>query len=197
MDTFTLIDETYIATYAANLNINIEARIIRNSILEAQEFYLKRLLGKKLYDKIITLASDWIINGVVIPTDYKDLLDDYITKVVLYWTIYEAMFNIRYKTHNKGTMAQTSTNSTPIESDEFKESRMEIKNKAETLSQDLSNHLIKNNALYPELFSNNQIDEIQPQDGNYNCGIYLGRGSYSNDIRYHGHEWENRNNIDL
>ena len=56
-----------------DINNNLDTDLIKSAIREAQIIELTRILGEKLYDKIVSDVNAGTISGV-----YKSLLDDYI-----------------------------------------------------------------------------------------------------------------------
>ena len=85
MTTTLLISENKLKNFS-DLNNALDPDLLKNAIREAQDIDLQRMLGFKLYNKIIDDVAAGTISGV-----YKSLLDDYIQDALLYWSYYEAL----------------------------------------------------------------------------------------------------------
>lgn len=153
------------------INQNVDDSLLNSAILDAQNIHLQTALGSVLFRKFESLISTNTITNIGNKV-YKDLLDDYITQMLVNWTVYEALPNIRYKVMNKSVSGQTSDNSTPVEPDDLNFYRNSVKDKAEFYTQRLIDHLMFNSAIYPEYikFLN---EGVVPVTNSYFSGIQL------------------------
>lgn len=149
---------------------NVEAKLIRNAIRDAQEMYILPILGTGLYNELRTQ-----INAGTLTALNTTLLDDYISRALVFYTLYYGVDMFTYKLRNKGIMKQTSENSETITVEELKRLMDSYKNKAEWHSERLTKYLIENEADYP-LYINpgNGVDTIYPNKNNYTTDWYLG-----------------------
>ena len=153
------------------INLNVETALINNAIMDAQVLHLQTVLGSKLYKKIESLLAAGTISDPINAV-YKTLLDDYIVQTLVQWTMFEALPYIRYKVINKGVSNQSSENSAPTESADFKYFQQQLKDKAEFYSQRLADHLVCNSSLYPEYTTSN-VEDIHPDSNAYFSGLQL------------------------
>lgn len=166
------------------LDENVDEKVIRVCIKEAQDVRVHRILGSDLYNKYVTdinTSGSAGVTGV-----YKTLMDDYIINALTYWTLYEIALWLNYKYRNKAIAAQTSDNGQPVDLSTVQALRDEHKDKAEWYSQQLTKYLVANETSYPEYSANNDSNDIQPDGDNYDCAIY------TKNIPYNEHCLEDR-----
>jgi len=168
MSKILFISESFVKDNSV-LDENIDVKIIRPTIYDAQRDYIKPILGTDLYDKVI---SD--IAGSTLAGDYLTLVDDYIADCLLKWVIFEINIVGLYKYRNKSVSKQTSENSQPVDYTGQRYLMDSWKAKAETRSQDITDYLCANSDLFPEYLSNSDDDDIYPNQYNYTTSIYLG-----------------------
>ena len=70
MTTTFIISEAKLRQFT-DINDNLDTELIKNAVREAQDISLQRIIGTKLYNKIL---SD--IDGSGLTGDYKTLVDD-------------------------------------------------------------------------------------------------------------------------
>ena len=109
MSKILFISESFVKENSV-LDENIDVKIIRPTIYDAQRDYIKPILGTDLYDKVI---SD--IAGSTLAGNYLTLVDDYIADCLLKWTIFEINIVGLYKYRNKSISKQNSENSQPVD----------------------------------------------------------------------------------
>ena len=90
-----LINEDYIKKYTP-LTDAVDPNLIRPAIYLAQDKYLTNFLGTNL---TVKLKSD--VSGGTLAGDYETLLNEYVLKVVLWWTMVELYPSLLYK-HDNG-----------------------------------------------------------------------------------------------
>lgn len=154
------------------INFNVDDSLLLNAIEEAQDIYIQGALGSKLYTKLCELVK---LNTIGNPGNakYKSLLDDHVSKSLIYWSWLNAIPYIRFKIMNKSVNGQSSDNSTPVSLDELKELTQTIKDKAEFYTKRLVDHLKEHHREYPEYDDVYRCDEMQPSARAYFCGIVL------------------------
>lgn len=169
------------------INNNCDDSLLRNAILEAQEINLQELLGTKLYKKILSLVKNDEIN-LPVNAKYKELLDEHVTKVVLYAALYRAIPYIHYKVVNKGITTQFSTESSTTTITEMEFLMDKVKNDMEFFATRLSRHLLANIQLYPEYMSASKIDEMIPNVEPYRTSMVLDE-PVNPCVRIMGYNW--------
>ena len=126
------------------------------SIYLAQDKYLSPLLGTRLYNKLKTEVTNNTLGGV-----YLTLMDDYVRKVVLWYTMVEVMPYLTYKLDNGTLVQRTSEDAQPVPDSVFKSMMDKAKVNAEYYAGLLSDYLCANSALFPE-YNSNQWPERAP-----------------------------------
>ena len=96
MQNTLLISEAKVKAFT-DINNNLDPSLIKSTIREAQIIHITRLLGTKLYDKIIDDVDAGTLTG-----NYKSLVDDYVQDALLYWSYYESLESIYLRPRNNG-----------------------------------------------------------------------------------------------
>lgn len=150
---------------------NVDPKLIRPAIFEVQSFYLLPILGTSLYNDL----SDKIGQGTLEQKD-KDLIDMYITPVLVWYLRLEVPMHLNFKYFAKNVGSQNSDNNTPITDEEMFTLLAWTKNKAEWHSERLTKYLMSNPDLFPLFLNqpNANIDTIFAKRSNYTSGMVLG-----------------------
>lgn len=157
------------------INSNVADELLLNCIFEAQSIHIQQLIGTDLYNKLANLVQTNTVNDPA-NADYKVLLDEYVCPTTAYWAVVECIPSMAMKIVNKGVERQNSEWSTPSAINEIEYLRDDWRNKAEFFSQRLTNYLLQNRRLYPELLQNYEIDKLRPSNGEYFSGIVFDEG---------------------
>lgn len=166
------LDEDYLMDNSV-IAINSDMKVVTPNIIFAQDAYIKPLLGTTLFN--IVQAE---INAQVFTTRITTLLNEYIYKVLMNYTLAESSADFAIRWMNKGLMKKSSENSNPADSDELKFTHDRFKNRAEIFEARAKLFLIQNYLIYPEYYNGNaNIDEIRPNKDSFRTGIYLGDSS--------------------
>lgn len=152
-----------------SINDNLDSDILTPFITQAQKIYIEPILGTDLYKK---LQSD--VSGATVAGNYKILLDEYIQNTLAVWALHDSLPFINYKLTNKSVLTKDSDNSTAVGLEEIKFLQANIRNNAEYLSQRITDYLHANPTLFPEYFTNADIDDVRPNRTSYFSGVYLG-----------------------
>lgn len=174
------------------INNNVDDSLLHNAILEAQEIELQQILGTRLYKYIIAAVADDSINDVE-NANYKYLLDEYCTKVVVYAAMLRAIPYIHYKVMNKGIQTQNSDNSTTTTIAEMEFIMNKVKNDLEFFSTRLSTYLLANRTMFPEYVFVRTIDEISPIPQQYRSSMVMQDNDFYPCIRSYGFNWRTVN----
>jgi len=180
------ISENYVKQQSSVMD-SVENKFIRSHILEAQNIHIQNILGSQLYDGMITQFEDYKnavdagTTGVTVATyvdaKYLTLVDDYIQPCLLYYTLYESMYDLMMKYTNKGVVVQTSDYSDTVDLDLFRNRRKDFQNKAEYYAERLTKYLLDNTTTYTLFLDGTSSDSnsiIEPEtDTNYFNGMYL------------------------
>lgn len=159
MQNTLLISEAKLKRFT-DINNALDVDLISSVIREAQIVHITRLLGSKLYDKILSDVDNGTLSG-----NYKSLVDDYIQDSLLYWSYYESLESIYLRPRNAGLVVpQGGENNSAADLTLYDRKRQSVKNKAEYFSERLVDYLCFNNTLFPE-YNQNINDDIYPDTG--------------------------------
>lgn len=141
-----------------DVNDSLDTALIKNAIREAQDIHLQRIIGTKLYNKIL---SD--IDASTLTGDYETLVNDYIQDFLLYAAYYETLEAIYIRPRNNGLLTPTGgENSIEVDRSLFNVKRQSVENKMEFYAEKLSQYISENENTFPELSENNKAYEQNP-----------------------------------
>lgn len=187
MEVILMTDETTIKA-TTFIDENVDVNLIRSTIEAAQDLYILPILGTALYNEVLSQIS-----AETLTVANTNLLNNYIRKALVWWTLSEGVDVFTYKIRNKGVLKETSENTQTVSLEEIKRLIDKFRNRAEEYSERTTKFLFENQSTYP-LINNagSGIDTIHPNDTNYQSGWYLGKKRNCNPFDY------NQNNqIDL
>ncbi len=93
---------------------NVSDDKIEQYISIAQDLHIESYLGSTLYEKI----QDGLTN-TNLPTDYQELLDDYIKNMVIHWSMVELLPIAAYTMSQKGVFKHSSENAETASKEEI------------------------------------------------------------------------------
>lgn len=169
MATTLFISETYLKENTS-IDENVDAKILRNSILECQDYRIMPILGTALYNALVTTA----------PTSWNalqaTLVNTYVKPALKYWVMHDACLELNFKIMNKGILKRTSENTETIPLSDVYKLMESFKNKAEFYSERITKYLLENSTSYPEYEEyGSGLDDVAPKRYNYTQGLYLGK----------------------
>lgn len=135
---------------------NVEDQFINQHILEAQNITLQQTLGKDLYEEIINqfiAYKDRVTTSDPI-TDFVSalnlvLIDDFITTILVYNTMYFSVYDLYQKITNKGIVTQHSDYSQNSDFKIIEKTRKDYGQKADSYTTLLIDYLNTNAIDYP------------------------------------------------
>ncbi len=178
---YQFIDFTYL-TDCSIIPKNVDAGLISKFIRQAQDMNLQQALGHDLYFKLMNdFATTDTTTG-----DYLTLMNDFVKPAQTEWTTYHALPFIHQRITNQSLVKNGGDNSTPVDLKEMQALREEIRNSAEYYTERIREFILNNQNSFPEYFTTNGVNRIQPKQTSYNSGIYTGsslnnRRNYGND----------------
>src|SRR5210317_1075018 len=125
------------------INENVDPKLLKAAIKEAQEIYIRDVIGSGIYDEL----QDQAYNGTL-TADNTTLLDSYIAPCLKYYTLVESMMPLTFKFLNKTVASRNSENATPVTTDELTMIEKRYRDKAEYYADRLRAHLKE----YPEKY---------------------------------------------
>lgn len=149
------------------ITANVDVAEIYPFLTEAQERYVKDVLGSKLYDRLIAGAT-----ASNLTADEYTLID-YIKPMLANYTAFDALPFISIKLRNKGTLKSSGADMTNADLAELRYLRNEIKDKAEYYLTRLQDYLCKHGNLYSQYISPENPIYPNSKKG-YKIDMYLG-----------------------
>ena len=153
------------------INNNVDGMYILPAIEYAQDAGLQPIIGTKLYNKLMDLVAD---SSIQQETDYKVLLDEYVTPYLLNKVTADIQIPLNYKLRNQGVV-QNQTENTIVPT--MKDIQYVIQNyeyKAIFYGNRLSDYLIANKSKFPEYHKVDSAADMQSNPNSYKTNIYLG-----------------------
>ncbi|MEM5871680.1 MAG: hypothetical protein QW051_02285 [Candidatus Aenigmatarchaeota archaeon] len=160
------------------VDINVDDRILANSIYTAQEYYILRIIGSSMYNHLVNKIDTNTLNN-----DEKILLDKYIEPALSHYAMSEVYLYLSYRSTNAGVVNKESNASSPVAFDVISRLREEEISKGNYFAKILFDYLCANTALFPAFNSNTNIYDIIPTANNYNK-IGYGYGINDSDVGY-------------
>ena len=128
-----------------DLNDSVDTELLKNAVRTAQDISVQRILGTKLYKKILSDIDASSLTG-----NYKTLVDDYVQDFLLYAAYYEALEAIYIRPRNNGLLTPTGgENSIEVDRSLFNVKRQNTKNKMMFYADRLSAYLAEEQSLFP------------------------------------------------
>jgi hypothetical protein len=141
-----------------DINDSVDTSFLKNAVREAQDIHLQRIIGTKLYNKILSDIDGSALTGV-----YSTLVNDYIQDFLLYAAYYESLEAIYLRPRNNGLLVSNgSENTVAADRTLFNQKRQSVENKMEYYADRLSNYIAEEEASFPELNTNNKLYEQNP-----------------------------------
>ena len=139
-----LINADYMKRYT-KLNDSVEDVFIYPSVILAQEKNVQTYLGSNLYDKIIADVEAGTITGV-----YQTLLDSYIRRAVMWWTMLDLIPAMYVKIDNGGLMIRVSDDTTTISQTDYTRELNNARENAHYYTEKMIRFICANSSDYPE-----------------------------------------------
>lgn len=156
------------------LNGGVEDAMMVPAIILAQDKHIQQFLGTDLLNKLKNDVAG--IDGGSITGDYATLLDGYVRKAVVWWTMVELLPNLYVKLDNGGLVIRTSDKTTPISSDDLHREIENARQNAQFYTSRLVEYLCANQSLFPEYTSNTSPDMFPESQVYYQNGMTISHG---------------------
>jgi hypothetical protein len=156
-----LISEAQIRNYT-DIEDNVDTALIKNGIREASDIKLQPIIGTLLYEKLNALVDAGTI-GDPANANYKILIDSYIQNMLIYASYWYILDSIYIRSRNNGLLIPDGgENSFSADRSIFNVKRQAVQNKMEFYSNLLTDYIIEEQTLYPELNASNKLFELNP-----------------------------------
>ena len=177
MTTTFLISEAKVRSFTS-LNNSVDSELIKNNIRTAQDYWLQNIIGTVLYQKLLSDVDSSSLTG-----SYQTLVDDYIQDYLLYATYYETLEDIYLRPRNNGLLRPNGgENSDPVERDLYDMKRQSIRNKMDYYGQRLTEYILEEDSLFPELQQDTKLYQQLPDYSNKYKNPFVMRGGYFLDM---------------
>ena len=131
------------------VNENVDDKLLKTSIKESQEIYIRDIIGSGLYNELQTQAFAGTLTQL-----NTTLLDTYVAPCLKYYTLTEAMLPMTFKLMNKSVASRESDNARAISVEEMTLIEGRYRDKA-------------------EYYANRLRDYLRPKNTSFQGGIYL------------------------
>ena len=139
------------------VNGGVEDSVMVPAIILAQDKHIQNYLGTDLLEK---LKSD--IAGAGPTGDYATLLDDYVRKATVWWSMVEMIPNLYVKLDNGGLVIRTAENTTAISEDDLHREVEQARQNAQFYTTRLVDYLRQNSGAFPE-YNSNSANDMSPE----------------------------------
>lgn len=153
------------------INDNVGGELVRPSIELAQDINLQELIGTKLLDKVCSLVESGAITG---DTEYKLLLDEYITPYLLWKVTSLIQIPTAVKTRNLGVVQTNDANVVNMSLKDVQAITRDYDNKASFYANRMTKYLCANRNKYPE-YCAGDCEGYKSNPQAFYCPTYLGK----------------------
>ena len=139
---------------------NTDADKLIHQIEVAQDMHIQNYLGGRLYDKL----QDLILSGDIdLPanSDYKDLRDDYIKPMLIWFTQLEYLPFAMFKIDNGGINKHRGQESDTVDFRDVDRMQSKITDRAEFYTKRFLDYICFNSQKFPE-YNNNSNGDMYP-----------------------------------
>lgn len=145
------------------LHDNVDSKLVKVAIREAQTINTRDVLGSALYDLIISELPSSL--SAVNTT----LVNDYVAPMQKYFALKEIIINLQFKLANSAVLIREGENMRPISGSDLERLEAAYGKKAEYYQQRTEDFICENITDYPTYNSGNQL--INPSKDTGNMGI--------------------------
>jgi len=144
---------------------NTDADKLIHQIEVAQDMHIQNYLGGSLYDEL----QDLILTGdidLAANSDYKDLRDDYIKPMLIWFTQLEYLPFAMFKIDNGGVNKHRGQESDSVDFRDVDRMQSKITDRAEFYTKRYLDYICYNTQLFPEYNNNSNGDMYPDKDAN-------------------------------
>jgi hypothetical protein len=153
------------------LNGGVEDAVMVPAIILAQDKYLQQYLGTDLLNKLKADVSAGTVTG-----DYATLLDSYVRKSTVWWSMVEMLPNLYVKLDNGGLVIRTAENTAAISEADLHREVENARQNAQFYTSRLVEYLCANQSSFPEYTSNTSPDMFPESQVYYQNGMTISHG---------------------
>lgn len=161
-----LIPPSYIKDYSV-IDDNVDDKLIKISILDAQEQLLEPILGTSLYDKLINDTAN-----AVLSSSYQEFIIKKIWPYLLHATVYKITLNLIYRMTNSSVVKDNNEVSSAISIQELNVMRQEREAAMNYHQEKIIKFLINNSSTFPE-YVNVDVTGVPASSVNQPINFYI------------------------
>ena len=167
-----LIPINYLKEYSV-LDDNVDEKIIKTSILDAQEQLLEPILGTTLYEKLLSDTEKGTLT-----TDYQELIVNKIWPYLLHAVCYKVAMNLIYRITNSSVVKDSNDTSQAVTLQELNVMRAEREMGMKYTQEKLILYLLNNTTKFPE-YNDVSIEGLASSVTNQPRNFYCDDDAYS------------------
>jgi len=153
------------------LNGAVEDAVMIPAIILAQDKYLQQYLGTDLLNKLKADIQTDSVTGA-----YATLLDSYVRKATVWWSMVELVPNLYVKLDNGGLVVRVSDDTTSISPDDLHREIENARQNAQFYTTRLVEYLCANISSFPEYTSNTGADMLPERTAYFQNGMTISGG---------------------
>jgi hypothetical protein len=153
------------------LNGAVEDAVMIPAIILAQDKYLQQYLGTDLLNKLKADIEADSVTGA-----YATLLDSYVRKATVWWSMVELVPNLYVKLDNGGLVVRVSDDTTSISPDDLHREIENARQNAQFYTTRLVEYLCANISSFPEYTSNTGADMLPERTAYFQNGMTISGG---------------------
>lgn len=167
MNDILFVSETYLKNFTA-LDPNLRIEEFVPFVIQAQDINLQPVLGTPFYN---SLKSK--IDNETLTQSEKDLLNDYVSPMIVNWAFVKILPFIKYKIVQKGILSGQSEMAQTSNWDEMRFLQKSVTDTAQFYEKRLMEFLIQNPGIFPIYDVWNQKGMKPQKGGAYQIGLAL------------------------
>lgn len=179
MNNVLLVSEKKIKSFTS-LDPNMDFEELKPFVKVSQDITLQRIIGTKFLNELY----NQVINNTLTQVN-KDLLNNYITDILIYDAVYRVLPSIHLKVKQQGIIRSDGDTFITTGLNDMKYVRNEYENLVNFYTERLVDHLCHNEKLYPLYTKVSTDGSINPKKrGTYNSGIALPKSRIKRDWKH-------------
>jgi hypothetical protein len=147
----------------------VDTKYLQQVITDCQETHVQELIGTPLYKRLVAGVDAGDLSN-----DEKELLDDYITNVLMFYVLSELPMALSYKFTNKSLLKKTAENAESASMSDIERVMKYYMNKAEFHAQRTIKYLCEkteSGSLFPQYTE--YTKDLKPKRKGYKCAFVL------------------------
>ena len=157
------------------LSENVDDNLIHPVILVSQDQHIQPILGTDLFDYMKA-------NMTTVTGDYATLLNDYIQKPLVYWTLAKLYPLLKYRMVNHSVVSMDNEQGTSASYDELKPLIANAEDSAQFYTERLIDYLQNNSSSFSQ-YSTNANNQMSATTRNYYSGINMDTNIYDKRLK--------------